>query len=247
MTLTYGLGWSIDTPMINFDYHDHAQVAFRPGQQSTVYPNAPVGLVYQGDPGVNAAGETKLTDFGPRVGFAWSPDSGRFTGGPGKTSIRAGFGMYYNRSEQEQDLQVIGMPPFAISSTFGASGGSVFQINPSFANPFVDIKSGVTLPNPYPYNGAPSNVQFTAAAGFLPVFSSCCAVLAADTQDPMAMNYNLTIERQVSGNTIASLGYVGSESRHLSYGVPQNVANAAGIFPYSEATYGSIRHNLQRR
>ena len=112
--------------MINFDFHDHAQVAFRPGQQSVVFPNAPVGVVYQGDPGVNAAGQTKFTDFGPRFGFAYSPDWGRISGGPGKMSIRGGFGIYYNRSEQEQDLQVLGMPPFSITSTLGASVGRAY-------------------------------------------------------------------------------------------------------------------------
>jgi carboxypeptidase family protein len=240
LTLTYGLGWTIDTPMINFDFKGHAQVAFRPGQQSVVFPNAPVGIVYQGDPGVNAAGGTKLTDFGPRFGFAYSPNWGRLSGGPGKMSIRGGFGIYYNRSEQEQDLQVLGMPPFSISTTLGASSGGVLQINPSFANPFVDIATGATLPNPYPFRGSPPNVQFTAAAGYLPVVSSCCAVLSPNTQDPMAENYNLTLERQLSDSMILSLGYVGSASHHLTYGLPQNIANSAGAFSYNTGIYGSL-------
>ncbi len=241
LTLTYGLGWTIDTPMTNFDFGDHAQVAFRPNQQSIVFPNAPLGVVYQGDPGVHAAGRTHIfKDFGPRFGFAYSPDWGRISGGPGKMSIRGGYGIYYNRSEQEQDLQVLGMPPFSITSSLGASSGGVLQINPSFAKPFVDIATGQTLANPYPYAGASPNVQFTAAAGFLPIFSSCCAVLDANTQDPMAENYNLTVERQLTDSMILSAGYVGSVAHHLTYGVPQNVANSSGTFLYDTPTYGSI-------
>src|ERR1700730_3661519 len=239
LTLTYGIGWTIDTPMINFDFNNHAQVAFRPGQQSVIFPNAPLALVYQGDPGVHAAGETKyFKNFGPRLGFAYSPDWGRISGGPGRMSIRGGFGIYYNRSEQEQDLQVLGMPPFAITTVLGASGG--VTINPSFANPFVDIATGTTIRNPYPYKGAPSNTPFTAANGFLPVFTSCCAVLDANTQDPMAENYNLTVERQLSDSMILSVGYVGSVAHHLTYGVPQNLGNSAGVFRYDVPTYGSV-------
>lgn len=241
LTFTYGIGWTVDEPMINVDFDDHAQVAFRPNQQSVVFPNAPVGVVYQGDPGVHAAGETHVfKDFGPRLGFAYSPDWGRISGGPGQMSIRGGFGIYYNRSEQEQDLQVLGMPPFSITTSLGASAGGVLQINPSFANPFVDIATGVKIPNPYPFAGAPSNVQFTAAAGYLPIFSACCAVLDANTQDPMAENYNLTVERQLGGSMILSVGYVGSEAHHLSYGVPQNIANSSGTFLYDPSIYGSV-------
>jgi Carboxypeptidase regulatory-like domain len=240
-TLMYGLGWTIDTPMTNFDFNNHAQVAFRPGQQSVIFPNAPLGVVYQGDPGVNAAGENKIFKyFGPRLGFAYSPDWGWISGGPGRLSIRGGFGIYYNRSEQEQDLQVLGMAPFSITSLLGASSGGVLQINPSFAKPFVDISTGAAITNPYPFAGAPSNVQFTAANGYLPIFSSCCAVLDANTQDPMAENYNLTVQRQLSDSMILSLGYVGSVAHHLTYGLPQNVADASGTFRYPTDIYGSV-------
>ena len=74
LTITYGLGWSIDTPMVDNFHSNHAGVAFRPGQQSVVFPTSPTGYVFQGDPGVNAFGTTKYKDIGPRVGFAWSPD-----------------------------------------------------------------------------------------------------------------------------------------------------------------------------
>ena len=50
LTLTYGVGWSVDTPAVD-NYHDnHAGIAFRPGQQSTVFPTAPEDYVFQGDP-----------------------------------------------------------------------------------------------------------------------------------------------------------------------------------------------------
>ncbi|MGD1210548.1 MAG: carboxypeptidase-like regulatory domain-containing protein [Candidatus Acidiferrales bacterium] len=244
LTLTFGSGWTIDTPVLNEAYDGHGQAAFRPGQQSVVFPNAPLGVVYQGDPGVQAAGSTKpFKYFGPRVGFAYSPNwGGRLTGGPGKTSIRGGFGIYYDRSETEQSDQVVGMPPFAITSLGALSG------HPAFANPFNDITGNAAgnAPNPFPYAGPSSSVQFTAAAGFLPIFGSCCSVLDPNVQDPMAENYNLTLERQLSSSMILTVGYVGSVAHHLSVGLPLNVARTldpttgALVFPYDPGTYGSI-------
>ena len=122
VTLMYGLGWTVDTPVTNIAYNGHGQLAFDPGKQSVVFPNAPVGIVYSGDPGVNPAGPTQWKDFGPRLGIAYSPNWGWLTGGAGKTSIRAGYGIYYDKSGSEEAGQVgFGVPPFAISSVNGIS------------------------------------------------------------------------------------------------------------------------------
>jgi hypothetical protein len=226
LTLTYGLGWQIDTAMQDLAYGGHGMAAFYPGQQSTVFPNAPLGVVFSGDKGVHPTGTNHpFRNFGPRVGFAYSPDWGKLTGGPGKTSIRGGFGMYYNRTEEELNLQFQGVPPNSIATNgAGTSGGS-----PGFANPFVDIagRSQFNVPNPFPFAGAPSNVQFTAANGYLPIWSACCSTIDPRNVDPTSYNYNLTIERQVTASTIASVGYVGSFARHLEIGHPLNLVNPA--------------------
>ena len=256
LTLTYGLGWTVDTPMINIAYGHHGQVAFRAGQQSVVFPNAPVGVVYEGDPGVHAAGATyPFRQFGPRFGFSYSPNwGGWLTGGPGKTSIRGGFGIYYDRSETEQGNQVTGMPPFAISESIGVQrpGQPPLQsVNPSFANPFQDISTGFlctgpgcTLTNPFPYT-ASANAAFTPASGNLPIFGGCCAVLDAGTRDPLGENYNLTIDRQIARSMLLTLSYVGSVGHHLTTGLPVNLAtgvNSAGnvINQYDPSVYGPI-------
>ncbi len=247
LTLTYGLGWQIETPPVNGAFNGHGQVAFKAGQQSVVFPNAPVGVVYSGDPGVNPAGPTQWGNLGPRIGFAYSPDWGWLTGGPGKMSIRAGFGIYYDRSEIEQADQVVGMPPFAISAQNGvtAPGAAVTGVNPSFANPFTDIATGTTVANPFPFKGFPSTVNFATTPGLEPIYGFCCAGLAPRTKDPRVSNYNLTVQRQLTGSTILTVGYVGSEGRFLTYGVPQNIvtgldATDTPITPYSLPVYGSI-------
>jgi Carboxypeptidase regulatory-like domain len=238
LTLIFGTSWVIDTPMTNFAFDGHAQVAFRPGVQSTTFPGAPVGVVYRGDPGVNAAGRVRYGQLGPRLGFAWSPDAGWLSGGPGKMSLRGGFGIYYDRSDGEQNLQVLGIAPFALSTAFGPAPGGY---NPGFATPFVDIATGAVEPNPYPFKGFPSTVDFLTTPGLTPIWGSCCSALSPDTRDPMVMNYNLTLERQLSASAILSLGYVGSESRYLTYSLPVNFpTDAAGDTPYPLAVYGAI-------
>jgi hypothetical protein len=247
LTLTYGIGWTIDTPAINLAFGGHGQVAFSPNQQSIVFPGAPLGAVFAGDPGVQAAGEFHpFKNFGPRLGFAYSPNRGGWlTGGPGKMSIRGGFGIYYDRSETEQADQVVGMPPFAITSITGVTqaGGAVSGVNPSFANPFKDVATGATITNPFPFAGPPANVNFSQP-GFEPIWSTCCASLAPTLQDPMAENYNLTVERQLTSTSILSIAYVGSVAHHLAVGLPQNLVTGetggAPTFMLNNKVYGSI-------
>jgi hypothetical protein len=97
LTLNYGLRWELNTPIA--DVSQHVQT-FRPGEKSVIFPckntantdcssMTPVGLVVPGDPGIsNALTQTYYKAFAPRIGIAWSP------GNNGKTSIRAGWGMF---------------------------------------------------------------------------------------------------------------------------------------------------------
>jgi len=231
LTITLGTGWSVDTPMVDNFHNNHAGIAFRPGEQSTVFPTAPTGYVFQGDPGVQAFGTTSFRHFGPRIGFAYSPDWGRLTGGPGKTSIRAAYGIYYNRFNGETALQTQGSPPFAQSS-FGVGdiGGT-----PNFANPFsgYTLNSGtipgcatpvcsVSEPNKFPYT-PPATPDFSA---YLPLDVS---VYDPRINIPYAQNFNLTIQRQFGVSTVVSVGYVGSEGRHLLLNIELNPGiNPAG-------------------
>ncbi len=220
-TITYGVGWQIDTPISDIANNNHAAFAFRQGQQSVVFPNAPRGYVFQGDPGVHATGVAHtFRNFGPRLGFAYSPNWGWLSGGPGKMSIRGGFGIYYNRSEEEQTLQFLGGPPFTISSV-GAGSLAAPNGSPSFADPYTSIVAGGgAVANPFPFAGPAANVDFTP---FLPLYQGLAGA-DPDTTDPMSENYNLTIERELPGQTILSVSYVGAVAHHLTVGVPVNLA-----------------------
>ncbi len=218
-TMNYGLAWQINGALTDHYNNGRAINCFRPGQQSAIFPTAPAGLVFPGDNGCTAAGyNTGYHHFGPRLGLAWAPHAsgtlGKLTGDQGKFSIRTGVGIYYNQVEEELTLQNLIAPPFElIDAGIGDVGGS-----PSFQAPFTDIagrpigtNGTATLTNKYPFVPPPagSNVDF-----------SFYEPMSLNTLDPnfavpYAVNYNLTVQRELPGQMILSVGYVGSEGRHL--------------------------------
>jgi hypothetical protein len=249
-TVNYGLGWQINQPTTDHFNNSRAINCFRPGQQSVIYPTAPTGLVFPGDIGCTPSGyKTGFTHFGPRLGVAWSPNATgkleRLTGGAGKFSIRAGVGAYFNQVEEEQTLQNLTAPPFALSDIgVGDVGG-----HPSFAAPFTSINTttimttnylGVlnmcgtppvpcptsttttgpaSIANKYPFTPPPagSNVDFT----FFEPFS--LNVIDPHYSVPYSVNYNLTVQREFPGQMILTVAYVGAQGRHLERSVEQNV------------------------
>ncbi len=232
-TLTYGLGWQINTPQNDIYNGGVAINAFRPGQQSTVFPTAPPGLLFPGDKGISVSSYgNPLDHFAPRLGFAWSPDSAR------KWSIRAGFGIYYNQIEEEVTLENLQSPPFSLTD-FGISdfGGA-----PNFANPFAGYFPqrdpntgnivGVTSaanPNKFPFT-PPKPGDKTVNFGFFEPMT--LKVFDPNFTTPSAYNYNLTIQRELPAATILSVGYVGHQGRHLEERHDINPAgHAPGVNP----------------
>jgi len=212
LTITYGIGWQIDTPLSDTFNRSLALNCFRPGQQSTVFPTAPAGLIFPGDRGCNDAGgvTTRFKDFGPRVGFAWSPR------GSSKTSVRAGYGIYYNRTEEELALQNLIAPPFSLSTGGIANVGG----SPSFANPFQDIQTGQTIASPFPFTPPRTG----AAVDFSPFEPFSLNVFDPRFAVPYSQNYNLTVEHELPGQVILSVGYVGSVGHRLTKVVEGNPA-----------------------
>ncbi|MGD9903094.1 MAG: TonB-dependent receptor [Vicinamibacterales bacterium] len=106
LTVNLGLRYELPTPFI--DKND-AITGFVTGQQSTVYPNAPTGLVYPGDAGIpRGIVPTDKNNFAPRVSVAWDPF------GDGKTSVRSAFGVFYDALAGQGDFFQSGVlsPPF---------------------------------------------------------------------------------------------------------------------------------------
>jgi len=145
LTLNYGLRWDVDTPWS--ELHNEIQTLI-PGEQSLVFPGSPTGWVFPGDPGVpRGLGPTRYDDLSPRLGLAYSPsiDSGflgKLFGGPGRTSIRAGFGRFFTTFEGATNFNAIGDAPF------GYYYGS--PAPPEFATPYVDRGTGFVEGQKFP-------------------------------------------------------------------------------------------------
>ena len=253
LTLTFGAGYQVDTPYNNNQFGGEAFNCVEQGTQSTVFPTAPAGLLFPGDrfgdggDCTRSGTTTKYGHLGPRAGFAWSPNLGRISGGTGKFSIRGGFGVYFNRYEEETALQNLDAPPFGITSAGAGDVPSPSNPNPpasgspGFANPFADVTGVGSNPNKFPFTPPPlgSPVDFT----FFEPFS--INTNARNLNTPYSMNYNLTIEREFAGNTVMSVGYVGSQGRHLyrAYEAdPITLAGAAACLTNTGAEAGCVGH-----
>jgi Carboxypeptidase regulatory-like domain len=225
LTLTYGTGFQVDTPISEYQNHGITKFCFQPGVQSTVFPGAPAGYTVSGDSGCTKSGfERTKYHFGPRFGFAYSPDmNNKLTGGPGKMSIRGGIGWYFNRSEEELNLQDLGIPPFGQNSNGATDAG----LNPSFPDPWTDINGGGVVPNKFPYNppGPGANIDFS-------VFQPMGPGLNTNPKNfttPYSTNYNLTVERQLPGEMILRVGYVGATGKKLFTSYTFNPTTPAGV------------------
>ena len=115
LTLNYGIRYEITSPW--YDTQNKLETIV-PGEQSAVFPGAPVGWVFPGDKGVSRTlAPIKYNKFAPRFGIVYTPtDSnglfGKLTGGPGKFSIRAGFGIFYTNFQDESGFEEIGDAPY---------------------------------------------------------------------------------------------------------------------------------------
>ena len=238
VTLNYGVRWEMNTPLT--DIGQKVQT-FRPGQVSTIYPCTlpttsplyvagsvtncdeagvtPVGLVFPGDKGVpEALTNTYYKGFAPRLGLNWSPGwtdgwLGKLAGGPGKTSVSMGYGIFYNPIEQLVLEQFSAEPPF---------GGSNFITSPLLQTPYVS-QSGETFPNPFngilnPPRGSSIDWEQFRPMTFFGEFPPNLRMQYSD-------QYNLTIKRQLPGDILFQIGYVGSQGHRLLASYEANPGN----------------------
>jgi hypothetical protein len=226
LTVNYGLRWEVSTPW--WEVHNQVE-ALVPGCQSVVFPGAPTGWCFPGDPGVpSTLAPTRYNNFAPRIGLAYSPGAqegalGKVLGGPGKSSIRAGWGMYYSSFENRALTQETGDAPYGY---FWSSPAP-----PQFATPFVNRGSGFDngqrFPVPVPpLNVSPKNPDNSINwAQFEPISSS--PAFFHDNRLPYGIHYNVSFERQVGSATVASLSYVGTQGHRLLATVEANPGSPA--------------------
>ena len=212
LTLTLGLRYEYSQPKLDTEGRTFSII---PGLQSTRFPNAPLGLVFPGDKGApRGANFSDYTNLGPRIGFAWDPFK------DGKTSVRGGFGIFYDILKGEDNLQFNGAPPFYSETGPIFNGGS--PVGPGVTAPFTFFSNPwATYPggSPFPSTPPTSSLDFVNA-GFIPhnYGSGGGGLFFVDPHlhTPYSYQYNLSIQREVAHNLTAEVNYVGSSSKGLT-------------------------------
>jgi hypothetical protein len=223
LTLNLGLRWEVSMPW--YDTQGKIQT-FNPGQQSTVFPLSPAGLVFPGDAGIpKTLAPTKYNNIGPRLGLAYSPGFsdgilGKIFGGPGKSSIRAAYGLYYTSVEDLNLFYEVADAPFGLYWTS--------PLSVMFDEPFRVRATGDSLGQRFPFTapvpGSPSNKTLDFSVyepfNFFPGYD-------IHNKLPYAEHFNLSIQRELSKSTVLTLAYVGTEGHRLITQRDANPGSAA--------------------
>jgi hypothetical protein len=222
LVVNYGLRWDISTPWYE---ENNLFQSIIPGEQSKVFPGAPLGWTFPGDAGVpRTIAPTRYNNFAPRIGLAYSPDA--------KTSIRGGFGLFYTAFEDASGFNGSGAAPFGN-----------YYVNPEpplFVTPYQDRQTGNSEGQRFPVSFPPTNVSVSNPdnsinwALFLPISSA--AMFWHENRLPYSEDYNLSLQRQLSPNGVVSLSYVGTQGHRLLSTIESNPGNAALCLSASQAS-----------
>jgi hypothetical protein len=226
LVLNYGVRYDRVSPWSE----QHNEIStFRAGAQSVVFPGAPPGILYPGDPGVPSSLSPAGNEFSPRIGISYTPHSvhggvaEKILGQEGKTTLKAGFGSYYTA------IEATSLGVLAANAPYGTTYTS--PLPPLFQNPFVMASTGQNLGQQFPVQLAPVGVsrsnpdanvnwsQFTPISG-IPAYSSTNRI-------PYVEEYMASVQRQLSKALTVSLTYTGNEGHRLLVIEEANPGNPA--------------------
>ena len=219
LTLTYGLRWDFFGPFTDPNIHKigHPRLAtFIKGQQSTYDPALPLGVVLAGfDKGVREGIiAPDYNGFQPRIGLAWDPTN------RGKTSIRAGYGIFDDATALDG----------VINSTDGTPA-----VRPAEA-PF--LPGVYSLADPYKGN-SPFKPPITFPVPSPPPLSP--TFVDPNNRTAYVQQWNLTVQQQIPGSMLFEIGYVGTKGTKLTG--PINQAQACIATP-AEPCNGQTTNTL---
>lgn len=214
-TLTLGLRyepyqffWDLLDRNQTFDQRNYAS-----GIRSERYIDAPAGLLYPGDrdPGGGVFSRSLMkpdnNNWAPRVGIAWDPF------GSGKTSIRAGFGVYYDTPSLQAQNDANNVSPFSYSVQF---------YDGQLDKPYL----GREKSNIFPVTQFANDTPFDS-----PLYT---IVLDGKYVTASTLNWNFTVEREVVRDTRLRLAYVGTKGAHLKSEYDQNAAVYNPLLSFAE-------------
>ncbi len=194
LTVQLGVRWEPFLPGREiFNRMDHFNpAAFTAGTQSSVFLNAPPGLLFPGDPGIPSTfTSNRPWDFEPRAGLAWDPT------GSGRQVIRAGYGLFYDTMPTAYWEDQTGDAPWGSTiNLFNPSGG--------LTNPFAGYPGGSPFPSPNPPG---KNQVFPSQASYY--------TYPIHAHPTYTNEWNLSYELQPFTNWMVSATYLGNKTTHI--------------------------------
>ena len=226
LVFNYGLRWEASMPW--YDTQNKIETII-PGEQSVVFPGAPMGWVVPGDPGVpRTLAPTRWGNFSPRLGLAYSPGASsgflsKLTGGPGRTSIRVGAGLYYTSVEDLAQFLEVGDPPYGLY--YGSAQPPILE------TPYIVRSDGSQVGLRFPFPFPPTNVSAKNPDTTFPwaQVEPISYGFSFDHRNrlPYSEHYEFSIQRQLGSNTVMSASYVGNQGHRLITSIEANPANPA--------------------
>ena len=234
LTLNAGLRWDRIEPWWEKYNNSMTLVA---GQQSVVFPTAPTGIVFPGDPGIpRTLAPAQNHNFAPRIGLAYSPSFGKnsllrkIIGEQGTTSIHAGFGIFYTGVPGESLGLISDNAPYGFTYTSPTP--------PLFTTPFMDAATGHSEGQRFPAKFAPltvsrdnpdSNIDWSQ---FEPI--SAIPGYSPTNKTAYTEEYMLSWQRQIGSQTLVSLTYTGNQAHRLLVLKAANPGNATACLGLSQ-------------
>jgi len=232
LTLNSGLRWDRIAPWSE----KYNQIStFVAGAQSAVFPGAPPGILYPGDPlpGGGSVPDTLAPisnhSFAPRVGLAWSPQGpsgsvwAKILGPSGTTSVRASAGLFYTA------IDALSIGVLAANAPYGTTYTS--PLPPLFATPFISASTGQNNGQPFPYTFAPldSSVSNPDVNINWATYEPISGIPGYDVHGkvPYSEEWMLSLQRQAGPSTVFSASYVGTVSHHQRVLIEPNPGDPA--------------------